>query len=222
MDLTHACAETGEWNGEAVEGFVVRTRIIEPPTSRKGKGKNIAISPYNVGSSFFFKVRYVEPYKMYRDWREITESLLSTKNPMTPSVLPKSKMGRAETKLYVKWVIEEIIKDRASFKEYTQGKGIIATREKFLKFLRTEEGVKELERFNGQEGLEKVEETLDVMNGYDEPAVKIPKNLKKRKKFDPRYYALLPEVDLEDLLDRRFAEETKETRDFWAKLKKDN
>ncbi|KAF8804425.1 hypothetical protein BYT27DRAFT_7169897 [Phlegmacium glaucopus] len=145
-DFTNTCAETGEWNGEAVEGFVVRTHVTAPPTStsKNGKRADVAASPYKPGSSFFFKVKFDEPYMMYRDWREVTKSLLSAKGPMTPSTLPKSKMKRAETKLYVKWVIQEIVKDPASFKEYSKGKGIIATREKFLEFLKTEQGVKEL------------------------------------------------------------------------------
>ena len=71
--------------------------------------------------------------------------LLSSKGPMKPSNLPKSKMKRAETKVYVKWVIEEIIKDRASFTGFASGKGIIATREKFLKFLKTPQGIEALE-----------------------------------------------------------------------------
>ena len=55
--------------------------------------------------------------------------LLTTKGPMTSSVPPKSKMKRPETKLYVKWVIQEITKHPEPFKEYMKGKGIIATRE---------------------------------------------------------------------------------------------
>ena len=83
---------------------------------------------------------------MYRDWREVTKTLLLSKGQMKSSSLPRSKMRRAETKVYVKWVIEEIKKDRASFNEFANGKGIIATREKFLKFLKTKEGMKELVR----------------------------------------------------------------------------
>ena len=82
---------------------------------------------------------------MYRDWREVTKMLLTTKGPMTSSTPPKSKMKRPETKLYVEWVIQEISKDPESFKGYTTGKGIIATRDKFLKFLKTQQGIEELE-----------------------------------------------------------------------------
>jgi tRNA ligase len=68
---------------------------------------------------------------------------------------------------------------------------------------------------------EKIQEALDVVRGYT-PAVKKPDDVKeKKKKLDARYYGLLPEVDLEELLDRTFADESQESRDFWTKLKTD-
>ncbi len=54
-------------------------------------------SPYALGSSFFSKVKFDEPYMMYRDWREVTKMLLNKKAPKT---LPRGKMKRPETKLY--------------------------------------------------------------------------------------------------------------------------
>lgn len=140
--FTSNCAETGTWNGEAVEGFVARTHVTELPV---GRGKSSDVSPYAPGSSFFFKVKFDEPYMMYRDWRELTKSLLSSKHGLSPTKLPKSKMKRPETKLYVKWVTEEIKRDRKLFQDYTKGKGIIATRERFLKWSEAEEGKRELE-----------------------------------------------------------------------------
>jgi tRNA ligase len=89
---------------------------------------------------------------MYRDWREVTKILLSDKGKMDASSLPKSKMRRNETKLYVKWVIEEIKKDRESFSGFAKGKGFIATREKFLKYLETEQGEEELKRVRHGKG----------------------------------------------------------------------
>ena len=44
--FTDACAAGGEWNGEPIEGFVVRTHV-------KGRKNG---SPYGDGSSFFFKI----------------------------------------------------------------------------------------------------------------------------------------------------------------------
>ena len=133
--FTEEIGRKGSWNGEPLEGFVVRTHVTEPPT--KGD-KPPSASPYPPGSSFFFKVKFDEPYMMYRDWREATKILLS-KGPSESNV-PRGKMRRPETRMYVRWVIAEIKRDRSQFADFTKGKGIIATRERFLKFMESEEG----------------------------------------------------------------------------------
>lgn len=75
---------------------------------------------------------------MYRDWREVTKTLLSqhSKNPSTklaPSMVAKNKMRRKETVEYVRWVIREIERDPRQFDGFTRGHGIIRTRERFLR-----------------------------------------------------------------------------------------
>ncbi|KAG2143593.1 RNA ligase-domain-containing protein [Suillus clintonianus] len=135
--FTDDIAKTGEWNGEALEGFVVRTHIVD---SKKGSTTRNSRPPYPTGSSFFFKVKFDEPYMMYRDWREVTKILLSTKGSLNDAKLPKSKMKRKETHLYVDWVKKEIRHNPSAFLEYSQGKGIIATRERFLKWMETDDG----------------------------------------------------------------------------------
>jgi tRNA ligase len=139
--FTDEIGKTGKWNGEALEGFVVRTHVKEPTTAAVS---NRTKTPYTPGSSFFFKIKYDEPYMMYRDWREVTKILLSAKVPLHEAKLPKAKLKRPETKLYVKWVTEEIKKNRSDFAEYSKGKGIIGTREKFLEWMAGEEGKKGL------------------------------------------------------------------------------
>ena len=74
---------------------------------------------------------------MYRDWREITKSLLSKGES---AKLPKNKMTRPETKTYVAWLKGEIERNPSLFEGYTKGHGIIATRERFLEWLETDEG----------------------------------------------------------------------------------
>jgi tRNA ligase len=125
---------SGVWNGEALEGFVVRTTVRSPPTDGKAHAD---ASPYAPGSSFFFKIKFDEPYMMYRDWREITKALLSRGESAN---LPKNKMTRPETKTYVRWVKREIKDHPKLFENYTKGHGIISTRERFLEWLETEEG----------------------------------------------------------------------------------
>jgi tRNA ligase len=131
-EFTARVGEQGEWNGEAVEGFVVRTTIADPTSSPPGM-------PYSSGTSFFFKVKFDEPYMMYRDWRELTKTLLSAGVDAGVGRLNKAKMRRQETKTYVKWVIEEIKKDPTAFEGYNRGHGIIATRERFLHWMHHEE-----------------------------------------------------------------------------------
>ncbi|KAH9961179.1 RNA ligase-domain-containing protein [Russula compacta] len=133
--FTEEIGRTGKWNGEALEGFVVRTNVALPPTD--GASPADGASPYAPGSSFFFKIKFDEPYMMYRDWREITKSLLSKGESAS---LPKNKMKRPETKTYVQWVRREIKNRPKLFEGYAKGHGIIATRDRFFEWLETEEG----------------------------------------------------------------------------------
>jgi tRNA ligase len=66
--FTDEVGRSGTWNGEAFEGFVVRTTVrsfifivvIGPPDRRDAR------PPYAAGSSFFCEVKFDEPYMMYR------------------------------------------------------------------------------------------------------------------------------------------------------------
>ena len=120
--FTEEIGKTGKWRGQALEGFVVRTHVSSDLPTKSGAGS--AASPYTPGSSFFFKVKFDEPYMMYRDWREVTKTLLS-KEPSVENV-PKGKMRRDETRAYVRWIIEEIKRDKSQFSEFTKGKGMAA------------------------------------------------------------------------------------------------
>ncbi|KAL3894572.1 MAG: hypothetical protein SGCHY_005197, partial [Lobulomycetales sp.] len=60
--FSEKCAETGSYNDLPIEGWVVRTTTT-------------------TDSPHFFKIKYDEPYLMYREWREITKRLLKTGSP---------------------------------------------------------------------------------------------------------------------------------------------
>ena len=142
--FTDDIRKTGTWEGEPVEGFVVRTHITESPVSATRADKSTAgMLPYAPGSTFFFKVKFDEPYLMYRDWREVTKSLLTmnAKNgSMNPNKLSRTKMLRPETKVYVDWVVKEIKRNPKAFAQYQNNKGIIKTREMFLEWLASNDG----------------------------------------------------------------------------------
>jgi tRNA ligase len=104
-EFTQEISKTGKWNGQPIEGFVVRTHIADTPSSPGtpsevlnvpgetggGSGGRRArqdrdAPPYPPRSSFFFKVKFDEPYMMYRDWREITKSILAAKRGSEPRI----------------------------------------------------------------------------------------------------------------------------------------
>jgi tRNA ligase len=66
---------------------------------------------------------------------------------------------------------------------------------------------------------EKIQEGLDKVTGY--AAVKKPDDPNHKKKLDARYYGLLPEVDLKELVDRAFANESQSNKEFLTQLETD-
>lgn len=104
-----------------VEGFVVRGH-------RRGGAP---------GEAFFWKVKYDEPYLMYREWRELTRKLLAA-YPNVETVSP-AKVRNEDSRLYLRWVAREIKRDVDRFESWKHGKGIIKTREEFLQWAKTPE-----------------------------------------------------------------------------------
>lgn len=185
--FTDEVGETGKWRGEAVEGFVVRCKVTDRPSSpdevddelpppkpsdnkrqRGESSKNTATMhpPYPPGSDYFFKIKFDEPYLMYRAWREITKSILSAKAKGALISIPKSRLARPENKLYSEWVEREIDAHKEDFEEFQKGKGIIETRERFLKWLDTTEGQAQFAKLGGSgasvDDAEKTDKPLDT------------------------------------------------------------
>ncbi len=80
--VTAEIEQTGAWEGEPIEGFVIRTHM--PTTHQletiKADPENKAVSPpYAPGQAWFYKVKFDEPYLMYRDWRELSRKMLKEK-----------------------------------------------------------------------------------------------------------------------------------------------
>ena len=65
---------------------------------------------------------------------------------------------------------------------------------------------------------EKIQEALDVVRGYA-PKGKKADDPKDKKKLKPTYYGLLPEIDLEELLDGALANKDQSVNNFWKRLK---
>ncbi|KAJ3170451.1 hypothetical protein HDU87_008791 [Geranomyces variabilis] len=108
--FSDSCRKTGAYNGRAIEGFVVRCRRNE-----------------DLDNVFFFKIKYDEPYLMFREWREVTNHALSTKAKKN-KYRPRFEL----TKRYIAWVEEKIKSDPAFFRDFKNQKGIVAARNRFL------------------------------------------------------------------------------------------
>ncbi|EWC48402.1 hypothetical protein DRE_02171 [Drechslerella stenobrocha 248] len=105
-------AETGEWNGRAVEGFVIRC-----------KARYKQEDPH--WHDWFFKYKFEEPYLMYRQWREVTKQMISGN-------APRYKKHAQITSQYLQYAREQIRKDPAIGKAFMLNHGIIAMRDGFL------------------------------------------------------------------------------------------
>ncbi|TPX72296.1 hypothetical protein SpCBS45565_g00645 [Spizellomyces sp. 'palustris'] len=108
-DFSDSCRATGSYNGRAIEGFVVRCHRKTPPTGMH-----------------FFKIKYDEPYLMFREWREVTNRIISGK-PMKFN--PRFEL----TRQYVEWVRAKLKSDPILFQDYGKQKGIIRARNIFLR-----------------------------------------------------------------------------------------
>ncbi|KAL1925305.1 uncharacterized protein VTP21DRAFT_188 [Calcarisporiella thermophila] len=100
-------AREGSLDGRDIEGFVVRCRELD------------------TNSDFFFKVKFEEPYLMYREWREITKAILGGRE--FRSTYPASAH-------YATWVKKTLTKNPGLFEEYKQNRGIIRVRDMFLEY----------------------------------------------------------------------------------------
>ncbi|CAD6905264.1 unnamed protein product [Tilletia controversa] len=88
--LTAEISRTGSWKGEAIEGFVVRTHMPSSP-KQIADDQPAARPPYEPGQEWFYKIKFDEPYLMYRDWRELTRRLLKEKKEWETSKKAKSE-----------------------------------------------------------------------------------------------------------------------------------
>ncbi len=103
--------ETGAYNGRDVEGFVVRCHALHAPSGPWG--------------DWFFKYKYEEPYLMYRQWREVTKSIIAGKPPFY-------KKHKKITEQYLQYARRRLAQDPQLGKAFNQNHGIIAMRNGFL------------------------------------------------------------------------------------------
>ncbi|KAJ8327945.1 tRNA ligase [Batrachochytrium dendrobatidis] len=120
--LAEECGKTGSYKGRPIEGFVVRSQL-----------NTHGLSKTSQQTTYLFKIKYDEPYLMFREWREATMAILHGRaDRFTPR--------HALTGNYMAWVVNKRKEKPHLFAKYTQMKGIIYTRNLFLR----EQGLKSI------------------------------------------------------------------------------
>ncbi|KAF9919355.1 hypothetical protein BX616_005398 [Lobosporangium transversale] len=116
MDFAEEVRNAGEYDHRPVEGFVVRCKTKQE------------------GATHFYKIKYDEPYLMYREWREITKHLWSaeTKKAAKDYSVAPLRMKYPLTKEYVEFVRKLMKTQPELFTLYNKNQGIIAVRDMFL------------------------------------------------------------------------------------------
>jgi tRNA ligase len=116
-----------------IEGFVVRSTVRDT-----GSSHSDSKPPYPPGTPFFFKVKFDEPYLLYRTWREVTRAMLPLiKNPGGDEEEKirkrvKNKTKRPEVAVYVGWVDRMLRTEPELFDNFERG--VVKVRERFLKW----------------------------------------------------------------------------------------
>ncbi|EGG01435.1 uncharacterized protein MELLADRAFT_117814 [Melampsora larici-populina 98AG31] len=157
-DVKRECSsiEQNGWPGRDgfIEGVVVRGFLADDDPGDSEK-------PYQ---QLFWKVKFEEPYLMYREWRELTRRMLSEFKKLKQTQLSELQITRAddnqrptcdtdeilrllkinvkkiqnpESKLYVHWMVGELLYQDDRFEEWKLNQGIVSTRERFLEWRKT-------------------------------------------------------------------------------------
>ncbi|KIS70946.1 tRNA ligase [Mycosarcoma maydis] len=79
QSVTSRIEQTGAWEGEPIEGFVIRTHMPDAKAMQSLAETNVVSPPYAPGQAWFYKVKFDEPYLMYRDWRELARKMVKDK-----------------------------------------------------------------------------------------------------------------------------------------------
>lgn len=127
-------AETGSWQGDMIEGFVVRSTV------KAVEGHENSKPPYRPGAPFFFKIKFEEPYLLYRQFRETTRAMLPLMDKKITPVKEaeiwkkvKAKTRRPEVGVYAEWCAGMMKEEPALFANYERG--VVRVRERFLKWI---------------------------------------------------------------------------------------
>ncbi|OMH80766.1 tRNA ligase 1 [Zancudomyces culisetae] len=146
-EFTDKIGEDAELDGRAIEGFVVRCwwrdnkggktgEAIENGVGEAADEKEQEKSKQVAEKRYMFKIKYDEPYLMYREWREVSKKILSGagKEKGKGKEVNMNRVKYGLTKAYIKWLKKEYQENPKQFDGYLQNQGIISARNRFLEY----------------------------------------------------------------------------------------
>lgn len=109
-DFLNKAAETGTYEGQEVEGFVIRCR--------------------ENGNDFFFKYKFEEPYLLYRQFRETTRALM--RGEPIPEIVAKQKKHNYIIGKYLDFTEALFEKEPVLMDQFNDNHSIIKVRKLFM------------------------------------------------------------------------------------------
>ena len=89
-------ARTGMWRGEYVEGFVVRAALKPGSLEQQPAPNDLTEDNWqDERRVFMWKIKFDQPYLMWREWRELTKKILTSRKKDGDDVAQKGKEKRA-------------------------------------------------------------------------------------------------------------------------------
>lgn len=90
--FTDDIAKTGMWQGVHVEGFVVRA-ALKPGSLEKQPLPNDLTEENWIDERrvFMWKIKFDQPYLMWREWREVTKKILTSKKKAADDIAERGK-----------------------------------------------------------------------------------------------------------------------------------
>lgn len=85
-------ANDGQWNGTHVEGFVVRAALRPGSLEKQPQPNDLNEENWqDIRRVFMWKIKFDQPYLMWREWREVTKRMLTEKRKNGDDVAAKGR-----------------------------------------------------------------------------------------------------------------------------------
>ena len=90
--FTDEVAKTGQWQGQYVEGFVVRAALKAGSLDKQPHPNDLTEGNWkDERRVFMWKIKFDQPYLMWREWREITKKILTSKKKAGDDVVERGR-----------------------------------------------------------------------------------------------------------------------------------